>query len=113
LNGIWTSFWTGGAFSAASSAAYCIADGFNPLNGEALKSELVDAQALGLEQEVERIQRGELYPQDEHDGSTFRNDRGYLPKRGEYHLPSINGTAPGANRIVVGSNNQWYYTLDQ
>ena len=33
-DGIWTSIWTGGAFSAASTAAYCVADGINPLNGE-------------------------------------------------------------------------------
>ena len=35
-DGIWTSIWTGGAFSAASTAAYCVADGINPLNGKAL-----------------------------------------------------------------------------
>ena len=34
LSGFWISFWTGGAFSAASTAAYCVADGINPLNGE-------------------------------------------------------------------------------
>ena len=117
LSGFWTSFWTGGAFSAASTAAYSVVNGINPLNGKALDSnnELIDATVFGLKDEVDRIQRGELYPQYKHDGSIFRNDKGYLPsgvEYREYYLPSINGSAPGASRIVVGNNNSWYYTPD-
>ena len=115
LNGLWTSVWIGGAFAAASSAAYSVAKGINPLNGDILNKELIDSYDLGLENEVERIQRGELYPQFEHDGYPFRNDREYLPKGveyKEYYLPSINGSIPGASRIVVGSDNHWYYTPD-
>lgn len=53
-----------------------------------------------------------------HDGTTFRNDRHYLPSGTsytEYLIPPEGwqaGMRAGVQRIVVGKNGYWYYTPD-
>lgn len=61
-------------------------------------------------------QNGESYQKTyRHDGTTYYNNDGQLPvgvTYKEYVVPPATGTGPGAARIVVGSDNQWYYTPD-
>jgi len=114
LDGIGSSVLLGAAFSAASTTAYCMAEGVNPLNGKQLSAP-PSANSLGLESEVQRIKDGINYQQYRHDGTTYSNREGLLPSGvtyKEFVVPPVSGNGPGVNRIVVGSDNNWYYTPD-
>ena len=118
LYGIGPSMLVGGAFSLASTAAYSMVNGINPWTGKPLSFsdfDLVNASDLGLQVEVERIKNGTIYSRYRHDGTIFMNAEGYLPggvNYTEYVVPPIAGYGPGPCRIVVGSDNNWYYTPD-
>ena len=118
LKGLGTSMLLGGALSAASTAGYDVINNINPFNGELLptsSNNMVSSVDLGLDAEVLRIKNGIKYSQYRHDGSTFSNYEGYLPSGvnyTEYVVPPSSGYGPGTSRIVVGSNNTWYYTPD-
>ncbi len=65
---------------------------------------------------LDRIERGEKFPH-RNDGSVFRNREKRLPleKRGyynEYVHPTKGRKGPGAQRIVIGSKKETFYTPD-
>ena len=103
FDGLGSSMLMGGAYSATATFAYemCVEYG---------------ADYFGITDEVNRIQNGESYQKTyRHDGTTYYNNDGQLPvgvTYKEYVVPPATGTGPGAARIVVGSDNQWYYTPD-
>ena len=64
-----------------------------------------------------RIQAGERLPRFSHDGSTFQNREGRLPRKPagyykEYVHPTPGLSGPGPQRIVIGSGGETYYTAD-
>ena len=101
--------------------------GINPWNGKStsMGSNQIDitaqdiditAQDLELSSTVQRIQNGEKLSY-RNDGSYFENRENILPQRevGYYKeyvhpTPGING--PGAQRIIIGGSNEWYYSPD-
>lgn len=110
--GIGASVLMGGAFSAASTAAYNLADGINPLNGKPMVK--MSASDLGLESEVDRILSGKKYTFT-HDSTPYYNKDGILPSGPtymEYVVPPTSGQRAGTARIIVSSNGEWYYTPD-
>lgn len=78
------------------------------------QDELVSASDLGLENEVDRINSGKTYTY-RHDRGHYYNNPDYLPNGPSYTefiVPPTSGKGAGTWRIIVGSDNQWYFTPD-
>lgn len=76
----------------------------------------VKAEDLHLSSTVERIKSGDSFPHD-NDGGIFKNRENLLPKKEygyykEYVHPTKGINGPGPQRIIVGGNNEWYYSPD-
>ena len=103
FDGLGSSMLMGGAFAATATFAYEVSVEFGP-------------DYFGITDEVNRIQNGVKYDKYWHDGTLYQNGKGQLPTRNvtytEYVVPPKTGPGPGAMRIVVGSDNNWYYTPD-
>ena len=124
FNGLGRSVLIATALSVASTTGVSLANGINPVNGRQFEpkedykedyNEWITAEDLGLEAEVERIRKGEVYNAYPHDGTPHNNNRNYLPSGvtyKEYVVPTPGISGPGPARIVVSSDNNWYYTPD-
>jgi guanyl-specific ribonuclease Sa len=71
---------------------------------------------IDLSASVARINAGIHYPH-RNDGAVFQNREGRLPERpeGYYHeyvQPTPGQGGPGAQRIIKGSQGEWYYSPD-
>ncbi len=78
--------------------------------------EVIYRGSVDLSATMERIQAGEKFPH-RNDGAVFGNREGLLPRqpRGyyrEYVHPTEGITGPGPQRLVVGSDGDWWYTPD-
>ena len=114
FDGIYNSMAIGGAIGFASTVGTCYAEGINPWNGSPLIGNSITANDLQLGSEVQRIKNGMKYEYG-HDGTRFYNNEGYLPSEVryiEYVVPTPGRLGPGPQRIVVGSDGNWYYTPD-
>ena len=76
----------------------------------------INAEDLHLSSTVARINSGGSYNH-KNDGTIFQNNKNILPEKpaGYYKefvhpTPGLNG--PGAQRIVIGGGNKWYYSPD-
>ena len=122
LDGIGTNMAIGGAMGVASTVGTCYANKINPWNGRPINNDYITAKDWNLEYEVSRIKNGITYNNDEfhfhHDGSRFYNNpnkNGNLPQGviyREFVVPTPGISRPGPQRIVVGSDGNWYYTPD-
>lgn len=105
----------GGAFAGFKVAKDRNID---PWNGKRLNNassnELMDA--FGIKETIDRINRGESYNH-RNDGTTFRNDKGFLPELEfgsytEYVHPTPGVNHAGMQRIVIDPSGETYYTPD-
>jgi ribonuclease T1 len=81
-----------------------------------LDGEVVYRGDVDLTPTLERIERGERHPH-RNDGGTFRNLEGRLPRKPtgyykEYVHPTPGLDGPGPQRVVLGAEDELYYTHD-
>jgi len=122
-NAAWRAAALGGFFGFIEGYSFAKDHGYNPWNGQAIKSEntvvledWVTADDLGIRETVDRINRGDSYPH-ANDGTVHRNDKLILPEKpeGYYHeyvVPTRGVPHAGLQRIVTGAGGEWYYTPD-
>ncbi len=72
---------------------------------------------IDLEPTLDRIAEGKLLDRFPHDGSTFQNRERKLPRQPpgyykEYVVPTPGQNGPGPQRLVIGKDDETYYTHD-
>lgn len=119
-SGMWQGALWGGVAGGFSSYYAAKNAGINPWTGKTqyTASAQIDvyAEDLGLSSTVERIQNGESLSYI-NDGSCFENRENILPQKEfgyykEYVHPTPGIKGPGAQRIIIGGGNEWYYSPD-
>lgn len=72
---------------------------------------------VDLQPTLDRIAEGKLLDRFPHDGSTFQNRERKLPRQPsgyykEYVVPTPGQNGPGPQRLVIGKDDETYYTHD-
>lgn len=110
---------SGGKTNATRPVPRAAADDNMIMRNQRIRDEtgsVVYSGDVELQPTLDRIERGKQlrFP---NDGSVFENREHRLPKKSagyyhEYVLPTPGDDGPGAQRIVIGSNGEVYYTPD-